>query len=562
MSNPNQAATLGSTAQPHLSPSLGQYQAAIDNAREKLFRDRAITRLWDHDYTLWADAPTEITNRLGWLHTADAMLDNLGCLDALAADVRAQGYTHALLLGMGGSSLAPDVFRKTFGIRPGYLDLAMLDSTDPAAVNAYAAKLPLEKTLFIVATKSGGTAETLSFFKFFYNRTAQAVGEQQAGQHFIAITDPGSPLTQLAADCNFRTVFLNDPNIGGRYSALSYFGLVPAALIGVDLEKLLNRALGAASDCGLVGAAACTDNPGALLGVILSTLALAGRDKLTLVASPQVDSFGDWVEQLTAESTGKEATGILPVVGEPLGAPDVYGADRIFVHLRLDGDESQDQAIVALENAGHPIVRLRLRDRYDLGRQFFEWEMATAIASYGLKINPFDQPNVESAKELARAMIKAYQETKELPARESAPLAPQALRTFLEQAAPTDYVALQAFVQPTPETSAALLALRTHLRDTYHLATTVGYGPRFLHSTGQLHKGDAGNGLFIQFTAAHPQDVPIPDQAGADESSISFGVLLDAQAQGDAQALRNEQRRVIHFYLGADPARAVRQLSG
>jgi glucose-6-phosphate isomerase len=561
MSKPNQLTGRGPTTQPHIAFAPGPHQASLDSALEQLAEDQVVARLWKHDYTLWADAPTEITNRLGWLRTADAMLDNLDCLDALVDDLRAQGYTHALLMGMGGSSLAPEVFRKTFGVEPGYLDLAVLDSTDPAVVSAYAARLPFEKTLFIVATKSGGTAETLSFFKYFYNQTVQAVGEQQAGQHFIAITDPGTALTQLAADYDFRTVFLNDPNIGGRYSALSYFGLVAAALIGVDLEKLLNRALGAASDCGTDGEAACTDNPGALLGVILSTLAQAGQDKLTLVASPQVASFGDWVEQLGAESTGKQGTGILPVVGEPLGAPNVYGSDRLFVHLRLDGDETQDQALLALEEAGHPVVRVRLRDRYDLGRQFFEWEMATAIASHGLKINPFDQPNVESAKKRARTMIQAYREAGKLPDREPAPLNSQSLHAFLEQAAPTDYIALQAFVQPTPEMSAALLALRTRLRDTYRLATTVGYGPRFLHSTGQLHKGDAGNGLFVQFTSAHPDDVPIPDRAGAAESSISFGVLLDAQAQGDAQALLDARRRLIHFHLGTDLHRAVRQLA-
>jgi hypothetical protein len=332
-------------------------------------------------------------------------------------------------------------------------------------------------------------------------------------------------------------------------------------LIGVDLDKLLTRALGAASDCEIDGRAACTDNPGALLGVVLSTLAQAGRDKLTLIASREVSSFGNWVEQLIAESTGKNGTGILPVVGEPLGAPDVYGADRLFVHLRLDGDESQDQALLDLEEAGHPVVRLHLRDLDDLGRQFFEWEMATAIAGHGLKINPFDQPNVESAKKLARTMIQAYQDTGKLPDREPAPLTAQALHAFLEQAAPTDYVALQAFVQPTTEMSAALLALRTKLRDTYHLATTVGYGPRFLHSTGQLHKGDTGNGLFVQFTSAHHLDLPIPDRAGEAESSISFGVLVDAQALGDAQALLDAQRRLIHFDLGTDPPRAVRRLS-
>jgi transaldolase/glucose-6-phosphate isomerase len=548
------------------SAHLGTYQAGVDHTLTEMADNRITRRIWAHDHTVWKPEPTEITNRLGWLHTAQVMLENVPRLEALAQEVRAAGYTHALLLGMGGSSLAPEVFRKTFGVTEGYLDLAVLDSTDPGAVLAHAERLDMENTLFIVATKSGTTVETLSTFKFFYNQVADAVGadgstelaEVRAGEHFVAITDPGTPLTNLADRYHFRAIFLNDPNIGGRYSALSYFGLVPAALVGVDVPRLLDRALAVASGCESCVAAG--DNSGAWLGAILGELAKAGRDKTTFVLSPAIASFGDWVEQLIAESTGKEGRGILPVVGEPLGPPEVYGDDRLFVHIRLDGDETHDAALDTLEAAGHPVVRLNLRDRYDLGGQFFLWEMATAVAGHRLGINPFDQPNVEAAKVLARRMVAEYTEKGTLPSGESAPLSPEALKEFLAQAQPSDYIALQAYLRPTAETDTALLRLRTRLRDRLRLATTVGYGPRFLHSTGQLHKGDAGRGLFIQFTADDPRDAPIPDEAGSPESSITFGVLKAAQALGDRQALLDAGRRVIRFHLRDDVVGGLKRL--
>jgi glucose-6-phosphate isomerase len=540
-----------------ISLNLGEYQAAVDAALSKVAEDRVMARIWEHDHTLWQPEPTEITNRLGWLHIADAMLDNLECLEALADDLRTEGYTHATLLGMGGSSLAPEVYRKTFGVREGYLDLAVLDSTDPGAVLSTSERLDPARTLFVVATKSGRTTETLSLFKFYYNWVVDAVGEEEAGQHFVAITDPGTELTDLAQECDFRTTFLNDPNIGGRYSALSYFGLVPAAVIGLDLETTLNRALTAAASCKGYD---CKQE-GILLGVAMGELAKAGRDKLTLIVSPALASFGDWVEQLIAESTGKEGKGILPVVGEPVGPPEVYGDDRTFVYLRLDGDKAQDAAVQALQDAGYPVIRLRIRDLYDLGEQFFLWEMATAVASHLLGINPFNQPNVEAAKVLAREMIAEYTARGQLPAAKSAPPTADALLKFLDRAESGDYIALQAYVQPDAETDAALLALRTQLRDRYRLATTAGYGPRFLHSTGQVHKGDAGNGLFIQFTAADSRDAPIPDRAGSPDSSLSFGVLKAAQALGDQQALLDAGRRVIRLHLGTDVTGALAGLS-
>jgi len=511
--------------------------------------ETVLARIWARDHTLWKPQPTEIVNRLGWLDIAERMQGELPAIQALVEAVRAAGYTNVLLLGMGGSSLAPEVFSKTFGPQPGAPTLAVLDSTDPGAVLAFADRLLLDKTLFIVSTKSGGTVETLSFFKFFYNRVVEAVGTEHAGAHFMAITDPGSSLATLAADYHFRATFLNDPNIGGRYSALSFFGLVPAALLGIDLPTLLDRAT-----------AAARHNMGGDLGAIIGTLAREGRDKLTFFTSPQIASFGDWVEQLVAESTGKEGKGILPVVGEPIAPPTAYDDDRLFVHLSIAGDTSLDAELAALEAAGYPVLRLSLNDLYDLGAQFFTWELATAVAGHFLQVNPFDQPNVESAKVLARKMVKTYVETGMLPPGEAVPPSADALRRFMAQAHPGDYVALQAYIQPTPEADAALNALRLGLRDRYKLATTVGYGPRFLHSTGQLHKGDRGNGLFIQFTADAWRDAAIPDVAGQSGSAISFGVLEMAQALGDYQALRDAGRRVIRFHLGQDAVGELRRV--
>jgi glucose-6-phosphate isomerase len=436
---------------------------------------------------------------------------------------------------MGGSSLAPEVFRRTFGVKDGYLDLAVLDSTDPGAVLGHAERLDPDKTRFIVSTKSGGTVETLSFFKFFRERAA--------GDRFIAITDPGSKLAELAGQHSFSAVFLNDPNIGGRYSALSFFGLVPAALIGVDLKRLLQRACAAAED----------DDPAARLGVVMGELARAGRDKLTLIMSEPIQSFGDWVEQLIAESTGKEGKGILPVVTETPGPPEVYGDDRLFVHLRLD--DTHDATVSALEKAGHPVVRLHLEDIYDLGGQMFRWELATAVAGWRLGVQPFDQPDVEAAKVAAREMVAEYTEKGTLPAFETKDPDVRALEEFLSSATAGAYISLQAYLSPAAETSAALRALGDKLRDKTRLATTAGYGPRFLHSTGQLHKGDAGKGLFVQLIAGSKRDADIPD------SRMTFGVLKQAQAMGDRRALENAGRRVITFHLGDDISAGLSRLS-
>ena len=557
---------------------LGRYQEQVDITLQELRRDRIMARIWEHDFTVWDAMPDEITNRLGWLHSPEQMQVAITELKALAEELKAEGYTHALLLGMGGSSLAPETFRKTFGIREGFLDLAVLDSTDADAVSDWANRLDPAHTLFIVSTKSGGTVETFSFFKYFYNRVLASVDRQQAGRHFIAITDPGSKLAETAEEYGFRATFINDPNIGGRYSALSYFGLVPAALIGVDLDLLLGRAQVAACNCDGSNCPYEGDNFGGKLGVILGELAKAGRDKLTLITSPAVASFADWVEQLIAESSGKIGQGIVPVIGETLGAPDGYGEDRLFVHLRLKSDPTHDKAAQDLEQAGYPLVTIELNDVYDLGAQFFLWEMAAAVAGHRLGIHPFNQPDVEAAKILARQMVNAYQSQGALPALDpdfkdgnvaiyydradfpSANTPGESLRLFLQMAQAGAYAAIQAFVQPTLELGSLLALLRTQIRETTHLATTVGYGPRFLHSTGQLHKGDAGKGLFIQFTSEPVQDVPIPDVGGSEASSISFGVLKLAQALGDRQALLDNGRRVIRFHLGQDAVSGIRRL--
>ncbi|MEM9952427.1 MAG: glucose-6-phosphate isomerase [Chloroflexota bacterium] len=537
---------------------LGNYTAAYRETLNALKNQRVMQRIWNHDHTVWQDDPTEITNRLGWLTIMDRMQDNIAHMLQLRNKLESEGYTNVLLLGMGGSSLAPEVFSYAFDESYG-IDVDILDSTDPAMVTGYDEVLNLEKTLFIVATKSGGTAETLSAFKYFYNRVlAHYDGDQgKAGQHFVGITDPGSKLEDLSQRYQFRDLFLNDPNIGGRYSVLSYFGLVPATLLGVDIPELLERAQAMAKESQL-------DDSGALhLGAVLGALAKQGRDKLTIFNSLILANFGDWVEQLIAESTGKNGTGILPVVGEAIGTPANYGDDRLFVYIRVGEDETYDAPIQALVNAGQPVVTIDIGGKYDLGGQFFLWEMATAVAGHILGIHPFNQPNVESAKQSARAKIDEYMKTGQL---ESLPVAVQgdgiqvmgdttasspkgAMKNFLAQGTNGSYVSVHAYIPMTEASKAILTDLQTKIRNTTKMATTIGFGPRFLHSTGQLHKGDAGNGLFIQFTADMPNDVDIPDEAGSDESGMTFGTLKSAQALGDRAALLDVNRKVIRFHL-------------
>ena len=524
---------------------------------------------------MWSDSPDEIVNRLGWLDVAARMEEERHCISALLQDVQQEGYTQAVLLGMGGSSLAPEVFARTFG--SGAMALRVLDSTHPAAVQSVADSLDPARTLFIVATKSGTTAETLSLFKFFYNQLQDQLGESEAGKHFIAITDAGTELVRLGEARNFRSVFVNDPNIGGRYSALSHFGLTPAALVGVNLRRLLRRGLETKNDCGrhITGSV----NPGAQIGVMMAEMAKAGRDKLTIIADDEVASFADWLEQLVAESTGKSGTGIVPVVGEPGASPDAYGADRLFVHLQWSDAGAQDATVQALIDAGHPVIRVRFRDRYDLGGQFFLWEFATAVAGARLGIHPFDQPDVESAKQQSRQMMSAYMESGSLPAPQPSleaggvkiypgarnegppPGSPvEALAAFVRQAGVGDYISIQAYLQPCTTVSRLLRTMQGCLRDRTKLATTFGFGPRFLHSTGQLHKGDRGNGLFIQLTDSPSSDAGIPDEPGSPQSALPFGVLIQAQSLGDRQALLNAGRRVLRIDLGENSQAELERL--
>ncbi|PKB65950.1 MAG: transaldolase [SAR202 cluster bacterium Io17-Chloro-G4] len=539
-------------AQKHQHPgvSLGDYLPEVESALADLQRRQVISRIWSGDHTVWKPDPTEISNRLGWLTVSDTMYEQTTVLEALGREAREAGMRHAVVLGMGGSSLGPEVLRQSFGSTPGYPELLVLDSTVPDWVRSVADAIDPAQTLFIVSSKSGSTTEPNMFYAYFRDLVEKAVGVDVAGQHFIAVTDPGTSLEKMAKEQGFRRVFANPPEIGGRYSVLSYFGMVPAALAGIDLVKLLDRA-----DCMREGCASCVpahENPGAWLGAVMGVLALQGRDKLTLVSSPSIKSFGLWVEQLIAESTGKEGKGIVPIANEPLGLPQHYGDDRLFIYLRLEGDgnEEIDAAMRSLEDAGQPVVRLDLRDFYDLGAEFFRWEMGTAIAGAILSINPFDQPNVQAAKDMTESVLSAYQSSGNLP--EMA--APSSLNEFLAGEQKNDYLAIMAYINQSPEVEQAVDQLRRKVMEKHGIATTFGYGPRFLHSTGQLHKGGPNSGMFLQLTADHQEDLAIPDQ------NLTFGTLSDAQSIGDLQALGAAQRRAARVHLGADPASALQAL--
>jgi len=539
----------------HPGISLGTYLPDVESALAGLQRRQVISRLWSGDHTVWKPDPTEITNRLGWLTVTDVMCEQAPVMEEFANEVRDAGFRHVVLLGMGGSSLGPEVLRQTFGSAPGYPELIVLDSTVPAWVQSVAEAIDPAHTLFLVSSKSGSTTEPNMFYAYFRDLVEKAVGKELAGQHFIAVTDPGTSLEKMAREQGFRRVFLNPSDIGGRYSVLSYFGLVPAVLIGLDVLKLLDRA-----DCVREGSASCVpvhENPGAWLGVVMGVLAQQGRDKLTLITSPSISSFGLWVEQLIAESTGKEGLGIVPVAGEPLMtklvSPNHYGDDRLFIYLRLDGDDNDesDEAIQAIESSGQPVVRLDLRDKYDLGAEFFRWEMGTAVAGSILSINPFDQPNVQAAKDMTDSVLGQYERSGKLPAMEAS----ASLKTLLDESKRGDYLAIMAYVRRTPEVDQALDALRRQVTESHGIATTMGYGPRFLHSTGQLHKGGPGSGLFLQITTEHEQDVAIPD------ATYTFGVLADAQAVGDLQALRASERRAVRVHVGTDPEEGIRRMA-
>jgi glucose-6-phosphate isomerase len=550
-----------------MSAALELSQAARARTRaalEELAERRAVARLLDRDATLWKSEPEHvkiIENALGWLTVGDDIRSELDELAGFVEELREAGFTHAVLLGMGGSSLAPEVLRRVFGVRDGYLDIRVLDSTDPASVLAVEEELDLCCTLFIVSSKSGGTTETASFHAYFYDRLRELEG-LHAGEHFIAITDEGTSLQQEAVDQCFRAVFVNPSDIGGRYSALSFFGIVPAALMGIDLPRLLEGASEVAARCG--ADEPLEENPGAVLAAAIGGFAREGRDKVTLIASPSLAPFGAWVEQLLAESTGKEERGVLPVDMEPLGTPADYGEDRFFVYLRLEGatDESQEAAVEALAAAGRPVVTVRLSSEWELGGEFLRWEIATALAGALIGIDAFDQPNVQESKDNTKRLLDGYTQSGTLPepppevtVAAGAARLPVALDALLAQAGSGDYVCLQAYVTPGEAAWAELERARLALRRRTHLATTAGYGPRFLHSTGQYHKGGPNTGRFVQLVAGDARDAPIPGQL------YSFGTLKRAQAEGDLVSLRSHGRRVLRVELGADAVAGLRAVA-
>jgi transaldolase/glucose-6-phosphate isomerase len=503
--------------------------------------DNVARRIWQRDESLWGGPGVpEIGNRLGWLTISEKMLEHAAGLNEFVTQVRSDGFTDAVLLGMGGSSLGPEVIRRSYGQIPDGLRLHVLDSTDAGAVLAVEREVDLDTTLFIVSSKSGGTIETLSHMRYFYER---AGGD---GRKFVAVTDPGSPLINIAHERAFREVFENDPDIGGRYSVLSYFGLVPAALAGVNVEAMLHRSQVAEQNCAQFGDSAV--NSGLWLGVALGELALQGRDKATFVVSKPIESFGLWVEQLIAESTGKHGKGILPVAGEPLGAPDAYGDDRVFVYLRdpADPDAALDSGVDALARAGHPTITVAVHGAADLGRIFFFSEFAVAVAGWVLGINPFDQPNVQEAKDNTGKVLAGG----ELPSVDPG----DADRDLFAQAGPPHYVAIMGYVEPSEEFDAAIEEMRVRIRDHTKSTTTFGYGPRFLHSTGQYHKGGPPTGLFLQLIHDGDEDAEIP------EAGYGFRHLKNAQAIGDLQTLRDHGLPAVQIRLEGDPAEAVRRL--
>jgi transaldolase/glucose-6-phosphate isomerase len=539
---------------------------AVKVALEDWRKGGKARRLWAGDATLWAN--TDEARWLGWLNIVDAELKNVGRFEAFSAEVKHAGFSDVVLLGMGGSSLGPEVLALTFGAGPGFPRLQILDSTDPAQIRHLESTIDIARTLFIVSSKSGSTLEPNIFKQYFWERATAVLGAAGAAAHFIAITDPGSALEKMAHADGFLAVFHGDPAIGGRYSVLSDFGLVPAAASGIAVRPFLERTDVMVRSCA--ASVPPIENPGVVLGAILGTAARLGRDKLTVIASPAIASLGAWLEQLLAESTGKQGRGIIPVDSEPVGAPAVYGNDRLFAYLRLAGDPDgeHEEAVVALEAAGHPVVRIAVSDKMQLGQEFFRWEMATAVAGSILGINPFDQPDVEAQKIKTRELTAAYEKSGKLPPEEpfftadgvalyadpenAAALKPQAtslasvLKAHLARVHAGDYVALLAYIERNPPHAEALQRLRRMIRDRTRAATCLGFGPRFLHSTGQAYKGGPNSGVILQITAEGAEDLPVPGQR------YSFGVVKAAQARGDFDVLAERGRRLLRVHLPAN----------
>jgi transaldolase/glucose-6-phosphate isomerase len=560
---------------------LGDAKQGVEARLERLDREQFAKRLWERDASLWGSDPAHqqvARNRLGWLEVASVITPGIETLKTLAKEVARDGYQHAVLLGMGGSSLAPEVMRRVLGVRPGLLNLTVLDSTSPAALRAVTSSCDPGRTLFLVSSKSGTTVEVASFERHFFEWVGAALGTG-AGRSFVAITDAGTPLEQLAAARGYRAVFVNPSTIGGRYSALSLFGLVPAALIGADLDGLRQHALDEARGSGPGVPAA--QNLGLHLGAMLGELALSGRDKMTLVLGPELEPFGHWVEQLVAESTGKDGKGLVPVTGEPLGPPGAYGRDRAFVAFSAAPFPPETDAMLdELERAGHPVVRWRDPEPTALGAEFLRWEIATVTASAILGVDPFDEPNVTEAKQATRAMLEHYLRegsfpggpslatagavTVEAPAAVAGRISPRVkgrdipaawVAALLSLAQPGDYFGLLAYFHRTPARHQRLERVRLAVRGATRLATTLGYGPRFLHSTGQLHKGGPNTGIYLQLTADEDPEIPISGEA------YGFGALIRAQAAGDYQVLERRGRRVMRVHLGADPEQTLDEIA-
>lgn len=564
--------------------SIGEFADAVKKTSETWRIDGNIRKLWARDASLWSGQ--DEGQWLDWLTIVDTQLESSGHLPEIAEDVKKNGFKYALLLGMGGSSLAPEVWKRTFGKIDGAPELHVLDSTVPAQVKAFEKKIDLKSTIFIVSSKSGGTIEPNVFKQYFLDKVKKAVGDKEAGSRFLAVTDPKTKMHEIAKKDAFRHIFFGLKGIGGRFSALSNFGMVPQAVMGVDTGKFLNQ-----TEIMVQACSSCVPpelNPGVTLGIILGTLAKAGRDKVTVIASPAISSLGAWLEQLMAESTGKahpksgQGTGLIPIDGEKAGSPDVYGNDRVFVYERLvtDPSKEQDAAIDALEKAGQPVVRVNVADKYDVGQEMFRWEIATAVAGSILGINAFNQPDVEEAKVAARSLMSYFTEKGSLPeekavlsgdgmslftdARNADALATGAggaktvdayIKAHLARIKPGDYFAVNAYVEMNDAHDGPLQALRHAVRDKKKVATTLGYGPRFLHSTGQLHKGGPNSGVFLQITCDDAEDLPIPGE------KFSFGVLKAAQASGDFKVLSDRGRRVLRVHLGKDVAAGLKKLS-
>ena len=549
-----------------LSYSLSQkLSTAVDSALADWEKNAKVRRLWRADASLWSG--TDENHWLGWLGITDDQLAHSGHLTSLATEVKQAGFKHVLLLGMGGSSLCPEVLRLTFGKIDGFPELHVLDSTDPAQIRAIEAKIDLKNTLFIVSSKSGGTLEPNIYKQYFFERVKEAIGEKEAGNRFIAVTDPGSKMQHVAENDKFRHIFLGVPSIGGRYSALSNFGMVPAAVMGVDVLKFLNRTEEMVHACGATVPA--RENPGVVLGAIFGTLANNGRDKLTIITSPGISDLGAWLEQLLAESTGKIGKGIIPVDRESVARPDHYGSDRLFAYLRLESapDAAQDAAVDALEKAGQPVVRIAVQEPYAIGEEFFRWEIATAVAGSIIGINAFNQPDVEASKIATRKLTSEYEATGKLPtetpffegegvklyadARNASELKQgktleNVLRRHLQRVGDGDYFAVLGYITMNAANEAALQGIRHKVRDAKKVATVLGFGPRFLHSTGQAYKGGPNSGVFLQITCDDANDLPVPEQ------KYTFGVVKAAQARGDFAVLAERGRRALRVHLGKD----------